>query len=139
MSISSTCSVWVSVSRASLSDGAVLAGCVLTSCISVREPLVTLRALGAKRLSFISLTGVPLAGVVSTVCALGQRTTLLTRTCREQSELGAACLRVPGSSATCGSPLCPSNVAGAELLQQSPQRWQQDPGIWLSSQCCSEG
>lgn len=37
VSISITCKVWVGTSLASLSDGATLAGCILESCISVRE------------------------------------------------------------------------------------------------------
>lgn len=69
-----------------------MAGCILKSCVSVRHPLVTLRALGVKHLSFISLTGVPVAEVGSTAYALGQRTMLLTRRCRERSDLGAICV-----------------------------------------------
>lgn len=58
----------------SLRGGAVLAGFILKICIFVRESLVALTVVGAKPPLLISLTGVPMTEVSSTVYALGQRT-----------------------------------------------------------------
>lgn len=57
-----------------LRDGAMLVGCILKICVFVREPLVALTVLGAKPPLLISLTGVSMTEVSSTVYALGQRT-----------------------------------------------------------------
>lgn len=68
------CRVWVFLNSGPLRDGAMLAGCIMKMCIFVREPLVALTVLGAKPPLSVSLTGVPMTEVGSTVYALGQRT-----------------------------------------------------------------